>query len=543
MTRLQPLVQPLANSLQPHASSRPVQPLNFGVIADGQPPMVLDTGAQLAGISPRYTFLDGPRLAWNSFKAALSGQSLSDHSLANLDDQVKKAGGLGIAALATAGALKGIMGVGEFIGFATWFGAMAVTPFVINAFTRLFSGGVNLGQDYINSQGERKAFFLDPQYIPLSLLRESQMVKLADRFGISNQDPDRQNKIERQLQKMSVQSRAWWMLVAGPATPIISGLLTDRLQEPVANGIHRMQRGWAIQGLSRAQNEPAATSALKSLVTHSVGDQPHAALSQWWKQLSNDILVSTHLPQAFDAKDWMNIPGQEALTDKIAEHLSRSGHQSNPAAVGDRLAKAIAQREKQLAALETQLLETLDSKAVTGLKAAASQQSLAEIKQLVALRLADARGALGQYERLAELLKTPKVEASAIRQLLEKGNLSFIQQLVSDGQLSTAEKLVGRSKLGELTHLINHRFFGVAYNNLGATPMNHLRTQLEENLLRGLWRRWINLAGGVLLGATALFALVSSRPIRWQAPKPPITLPPSQPNPLPVAVQNLEASA
>ena len=242
-------------SYAPPATSHQASfPLHFGVISDGQKPMVLDTGAQIVGPSLKYAWLDGPRLAWKSLKAAVQGKSLSDNSLANLDDQIKQLGGLGIASLGAAGALKGILSVGEFVGFTTWFGAMALTPMVINGIYQAFTGGVNLGQEYINSKGERKQFFLNPQYTPLSLLRDSQKAKLSKRFNINNDDPDRNNKLERQLQKLSTQSRSWWMLVAGPATPIISGLVTDRLQGPVAQGVHRLQNAWSSWRLEQALN-------------------------------------------------------------------------------------------------------------------------------------------------------------------------------------------------------------------------------------------------------------------------------------------------
>ena len=175
--------------------------------------------------------------------------------------------------------------------------------------------------------------------------------------------------------------------------------------------------------------------------------------------------------------------------------------------------------------LETQLSKLFEKQAISSLKDEAAQKALVELKELTAMRIADARGALAQYRRLADVLKSSDVKASTIRQALKKREPQLYSAARTDGKLEAAEKLVDRGRLNQLTHLINHRFFGVAYNNLGTTPMNSLQSQLEQHMLRGRWRRFVNISGAALLGSTILFALASSRPIRWQAAKPPITVP------------------
>jgi hypothetical protein len=249
-------------------------------------------------------------------------QPVKDSQLAELDDKMKRFGSLAIATLATLGLNQKILGIGEYVGFMSWFGAMAATPTVINSMVRLKTG-VNLGQQYDSTYGERLNIFKDPNYLPLHILPAETMNQVASRLNIPP-GPNQRRETEEKMRQISVQTHTWWMLMAGPATPVISGLVADNMQAPVIRGYNWIAKG--VDGL-RAKNAithdkfEVFEKRLKAAIDRMTGPLPESDLTSWWKDFGESISEQTGLRSALTRKQVME-EGGALLNDKIARYFT-----------------------------------------------------------------------------------------------------------------------------------------------------------------------------------------------------------------------------
>lgn len=190
------------------------------------------------------------------YKAAVNGEG-TDYSVGKINDLTIRAGSLGIAGiLAATKAFPFAKGM-EFVGLATWFASMAVWPKVIGAPIKAFYG-VDINQKYEDSYGRRKSFYEDPQYLPWDLYRHidkhgkynknapdyEYLNKIGDKLGVPRNIEDRNTAIQDKMRQVATQGNTLWMLTAGFMTPILSSIVADAVQNPLADGIqkHRVKK-------------------------------------------------------------------------------------------------------------------------------------------------------------------------------------------------------------------------------------------------------------------------------------------------------------
>lgn len=152
----------------------------------------------------------------------------NDYSIGRINDLGLKLGSLGIAAILAASASSPFKKGMEFVGFATWFGSMALWPKLVGSAVKL-TKGFDPNQKYEDSYGRVKPFFQDPQYICWELYDNDKLNEVGDKLGIPTNIENREGAIRSKMQQIATQSNTWTMLTAGFATPILSSLLADQL--------------------------------------------------------------------------------------------------------------------------------------------------------------------------------------------------------------------------------------------------------------------------------------------------------------------------
>ncbi len=183
-------------------------------------------------------FTDTAKDISNLGKALTTGKS-NDHELGKMNDIGMKMGG-GLVAAALMGArstnAKKLM---EVIGFGTFFTSMALWPKLAIDLPTKLKYGFNPHQKYIDSQGRKKEFFQDNQYLPWDVWSKEDINKVADKMGIPKNIKDREQFTKEKMRTIALQDNTLWMLTAGFATPLLTSLICNRIEEgikvPVAN--------------------------------------------------------------------------------------------------------------------------------------------------------------------------------------------------------------------------------------------------------------------------------------------------------------------
>ena len=190
-----------------------------------------------------------------ALKHAINGKA-NDHELGKLNDFGLLLGGLSIAGyLFTKKQTPMTKGM-EFVGLASFLGAMAVWPKIAIQLPAYLIHGINVQKEYEDSFGRKKPFYQDPQFLPWDLYTEEEINKIGDRMRVPRNIPNRREFIQEKMKKIGIQNNTLWMLTAGFATPIISGLVCN-LSEP-----------YLRRYLDERQNKQA-DNILTNLETHS----------------------------------------------------------------------------------------------------------------------------------------------------------------------------------------------------------------------------------------------------------------------------------
>lgn len=185
--------------------------------------------------------------------------SANDHELGRINDIAMKFGGLVLAAYLFTKKNTPKTKLFEFIGLGTFFAAMDVWPKLLIQLPAKLIHGVNVRQEYEDSEGHRrmfylaykkngtytapvgnedisgrkKMFYLDPQFIPWDLYSDDEINKIGDRLHVPENIPNRRNFIQEKMHKIALQNNTLWMLTAGFATPLMSALFCNILEKPV----------------------------------------------------------------------------------------------------------------------------------------------------------------------------------------------------------------------------------------------------------------------------------------------------------------------
>jgi len=169
-----------------------------------------------------------------ALKAASSGNA-NDHQLGRLNDLGMKLGGLAIAGYLFSMKQAPVMKAMEFVGLGSFFASMALWPKIALDIPARLIHGFSPFMRYEDSQGRKKGFFSDNQFIPFDMLNEKDINRIGNRLHIPKDIPNRREAVEEKMRQIALQNNTMWMLTAGFATPIMSSLICSALQPVVEN--------------------------------------------------------------------------------------------------------------------------------------------------------------------------------------------------------------------------------------------------------------------------------------------------------------------
>ncbi len=173
-----------------------------------------------------------------NFLKATKGEG-TDYSVGRINDPAIAVGAGAIATVLAASQKSTRLKAMEFIGAGVFLTAMAVWPKLFLAKPVKAMTGVDLNLDYINSQGERKPFFMDSQYIPWDLMDKERLEEAGRKLNVPEGIENRDEEIQRRMRKVSTGVNTWWMLSAGFSTPLLASLLANMLEKPVEGLVNK----------------------------------------------------------------------------------------------------------------------------------------------------------------------------------------------------------------------------------------------------------------------------------------------------------------
>ncbi len=165
----------------------------------------------------------------NFSKALVTGKS-DDNSLGRMNDVGLKIGGIGIASYLASKRFTGTTKGMEFIGFGAFVAAMALWPKLVSIPMKI-KHGFDIDQKYQDSQGRKKQFFLDNQYLPWDLWSKEKLNKVCEHNGVGKDVKDREEFIQKHMQKTALQGRTLATITAGLGVPLVTSMacnLTER---------------------------------------------------------------------------------------------------------------------------------------------------------------------------------------------------------------------------------------------------------------------------------------------------------------------------
>lgn len=188
----------------------------------------------------------------------------TDYTTGRINDLTTRLGSLGIAGVLAAGAGSPFKKGMEFVGFASWFGAMAAWPKVIGTPLKALTG-VDINQQYSDSFGRKKAFFEDPQYICWDIISDEHINKVGDKLNIPKNIENRREAVQEKMKQIATQGNTLSMLTAGFATPIIASLVADQLQKPFGDALEKVRLSKAEKGLANIESAELMSTDKKGL--------------------------------------------------------------------------------------------------------------------------------------------------------------------------------------------------------------------------------------------------------------------------------------
>ena len=333
----------------------------------------------------------------------------NDHELGRINDVAMKAGALGLAAYLCTKNPQKLGKAMEFVGVGTFFGAMALWPKLAIQAPLKARTGVDIHQKYVDSQGRKKMLFQDPQYVLTDLYSREDLDKMGKKLGVNENLPDRDNFIKQRAQKTALQGNTLWMTTAF-ATPIISGVACNRLEQPV-NAI--------IEQSSLVHSKSALNSVLNPTEAKGVVQKAKSFVAKT-AQAIEDKSFERFLQKNTGTK--LNKKSAEELARRIGK---KAGSETLEKGIADKLLSLIPNQTYDMNFVRTALqgqaddaiiatLDTLnDSKPLKDALAAGNMEKVAQtITNAYAKGLGLDRAAKGETQnRLIEVFK--KAQASA----------------------------------------------------------------------------------------------------------------------------------
>lgn len=288
-----------------------------------------------------------------SLKHAIKGEA-NDHELGKLNDVGMKLGGLAIAYYLfkqkTTPLTKGM----EFVGLASFFASMVLWKKIGIQLPAKLIHGVNVDQQYEDSFGRKKPFYLDPQFLPWDLYPDDKINKIGDRLGVPRDIPNRREVIQEKMKKIAVQSNTLWMLTAGFATPVMSGLICRGLEKPLGNFLSNQRNKSADKLLENYDSNWAKfrdTSTLNKLnkFLELNGDKP--LTDEIFKQVTSIMTEGIDLVTAKAIKKDLKsklINDKYLIDDKTVKNLVKNMKEELKGKLEPEVIEQIVPSEKQI---------------------------------------------------------------------------------------------------------------------------------------------------------------------------------------------------
>ncbi len=177
-------------------------------------------------------FIKDVRYDYRALKHSIKGEA-NDHELGRLNDMGMKLGGLAIATYLFSRKSTPLTKIMEFVGLTSFFAAMDLWPKIALQLPAYLIHGFNIRQKYTDNYGRKKMVYLDHQFIPWDLYSDKEINKIGDRLHVPKDIPNRREFIQEKMRKIALQNNTMWMLTAGFATPIMSALICNALENPI----------------------------------------------------------------------------------------------------------------------------------------------------------------------------------------------------------------------------------------------------------------------------------------------------------------------
>lgn len=274
-------------------------------------------------------------------KATRTGKS-NDNALGRLNDLGLKLGGAGIAAYLFAKKGSKTKNLMEIVGPMTFFTSMAVWPRLLIADPIKRRFGFDIHQKYIDSQGRKKSFFQDNQYLPWSIWPEEDIDKIGDKMGVKKDIPERRELIKEKMRATALQGNTLWMLTAG-FSPLMTSLVCNRLEKGVTAAVINHNAAKALEkvndmprALSTMLDDPnfdkAAKNELKELTKRykEAGIAPDEAYFEKAAELLNPTRLLLASKDVDDAKITANLPNyKQGIIENLKKAYSQACQKDN----------------------------------------------------------------------------------------------------------------------------------------------------------------------------------------------------------------------
>ncbi|MDO5437811.1 MAG: hypothetical protein Q4F80_06405, partial [bacterium] len=259
------------------------------------------------------TFTDTAKDVRNLGKALTTGQS-NDHELGRMNDIGMKIGGGLIAAALMGSKATSNKKLMEIFGFGTFFSVMSLWPKVAIDLPTKLMHGFNPHQKYVDSQGRKKQFFQDNQYLPWDVWTKDEINKVADKMNVPKDLKDREEFTKEKMRTIALQDNTLWMLTAGLATPLMTSLACNRIEEglrvPVAN--------FGLKNIAKQIEDPSKLIG-KTLQNQAVFGKQDEAFKKITAALRNGEMpenLDESLSKIFDITSVMD---NRAVSDKVVK--------------------------------------------------------------------------------------------------------------------------------------------------------------------------------------------------------------------------------
>ncbi|MCA9798947.1 MAG: hypothetical protein KC474_05305 [Cyanobacteria bacterium HKST-UBA04] len=499
-------------------AAEPNQSEGQGQSSPAQPPIVLRLPNEIATVitkPPKARLADHSEIRANYVKGY--GQALStvadvfgdrsrvhDHQLATLDDKVKT---LAVALIAGLGSLglrqSKATTLPMWLGAVGWLGAMAITPRIINGLVRLKTG-VRLDRQFLDSNGDIKPFYLDPNYLPLQIIDRQRRQALYKKFRIPQNDPNRALVLKDKLKQLSVQARTWWMLMAGFATPVLAAGICDMLEPPFKQAVGELHYVRAYKHLLKpalsAHDPVRFEKALSAIIDKRMGQGSELThLATWWKAMPETMLKTLGIDKLPLAK--LAEASEQQQFDMMVDHLTKHLGQAH---YRHRFETALRKERRVMHDIFAPLVHWLKYGGKQGLLTA---ESMAVKAHQVQLAKGTAQATLDHLQHLLSITDPAVggVNRSRVAQHMEKNVVAYMEQLVRDGKLGRARELIMQPRrFDTILSKLGQRRFDDAFKLMGESPRSLLGKAIKSHVKRQQWLHRYPAFFGGLMGLTSL---------------------------------------